>query len=42
MGWWLLWLTVNNLAFLRLTVNFWNFYGNGYFFPLWLTGLVKN
>ena len=32
MGWWLLRLTVKNLAFLRLTVNF---------FPLRLTETLK-
>ncbi len=32
MGWWLLRLTVNNLAFLRLTVNF---------FPSQLTEVLK-
>ena len=33
MGWWLLQLTANILAF---------FTANGYFFPLRLTGVVKN
>ena len=44
MGEGLLRLTVNILAFIRLTVNFLGFFtANGYFFfPLRLTGVVKN
>jgi len=43
MGLGVLRLTVNILAFLRLTLNFFGvFTANGYFFPLRLTGVVKN